>query len=116
MIHWIGGLKVKNERLRSLREKRGLSQGEAANRMGLVRTTYSNYEAGNREPDNDTLKKFSDFFNVSIDYLLGNDDTNRTMDEQANNQFNEIFYRLEPDKRKIIEDMLKALDNERSKK
>jgi len=54
-----------------LREKRGLSQVEAAKRMGIVRTTYSNYEAGNREPDIDTIKKFADFFEVSIDYLLG---------------------------------------------
>jgi transcriptional regulator with XRE-family HTH domain len=64
---------LKIERLRLLREKRGLSQGEAAKRMGIVRTTYSNYEAGNREPDIETLNKMAKFYDVSIDYLLGNE-------------------------------------------
>ena len=58
-------------RLRSLRERKKISQGEAAKRMGIVRTTYSNYEAGNREPDNYTLKVLSDFYGVTTDYLLG---------------------------------------------
>lgn len=62
---------MRNDRLRSLREKKGLSQTEAAKRLGMVRTTYSNYEAGNREPDNESLKKLAEFYEVSVDYLLG---------------------------------------------
>ena len=61
-------------RLRSLRESKKISQGEAAKRMWIVRTTYSNYEAGNREPDNYTLKILSDFYDVTTDYLLGVDE------------------------------------------
>jgi transcriptional regulator with XRE-family HTH domain len=57
-----------------LRERSGLTQSGAAKKMGIVRTTYSNYEAGNREPDNDTLKLFADFFEVTTDYLLGRTD------------------------------------------
>lgn len=41
--------------------------------MKIVRTTYSNYEAGNREPDLDTLKKIADYYEVSADYLLDRD-------------------------------------------
>lgn len=107
---------MKTERLRSLREKTGLSQGEAAKKMGIVRTTYSNYEAGNREPDNETLKKFSEFFKVSTDYLLGNDERKRTMNDQQKNEALEIYSRLPQEKKKLIDDMLKALDEERSKK
>lgn len=62
---------MRYDRLRSLRERRGISQTEAAKRMGMVRTTYSNYEAGNREPDNESLKKLAEFYEVSVDYLLG---------------------------------------------
>lgn len=102
---------MKNERLRSLRERKGLSQGEAAKKMGIVRTTYSNYEAGNREPDNDTLKKFSEFFEVSTDYLLGNDSVN-TINDQAKNAVLEAYYRLPHEKKKLIDDMIKALDDE----
>ena len=62
---------MRTDRLRGLREQRGLSQGEAAKRIGIARTTYSNYEAGNREPDIDTLIRMADFYDVSIDYLVG---------------------------------------------
>lgn len=64
---------MKVERIRALREKRGISQSRAAKDMKIVRTTYSNYEAGNREPDLDTLKKIADYYEVSIDYLLDRD-------------------------------------------
>ena len=64
-----------NDRLRQLRERMGLSQTAAAKKMGIVRTTYSNYEAGNREPDVETFIKMSDFFGVSTDYLMGNSES-----------------------------------------
>lgn len=99
---------MKSGILRSLRERKGLTQGEAAKKMGIVRTTYSNYEAGNREPDNDTLKKFSEFFEVSIDYLLGNEITN----DQAKSAVFEAYSRLPQSKKKLIDDMIKALENE----
>ena len=62
------------ERLRSLREHQELSQGEAAQKLGIIQNTYSRYERGIREPDYATLKKIANFYGVSIDYLLGNDD------------------------------------------
>lgn len=65
---------MRHDRLRSLRKIKGLSQTEAAKKLGFARTTYSNYEAGNREPDNETLQKIADFFEVSTDYLLGRTD------------------------------------------
>ncbi|SDJ62270.1 helix-turn-helix domain-containing protein [Paenibacillus naphthalenovorans] len=68
---------MKIERLRKLREKKGISQTEAAKRLGIVRTTYSNYESGNREPDIETIEKIARFYDVSVDYLLGISDTKR---------------------------------------
>lgn len=46
-------------------------QKEVAERLKINQVTYNRYEKGEREPDNDTLKKIADFFNVSTDYLLG---------------------------------------------
>lgn len=106
-----GGTYVREDRLRALRERKGLTQGGAAKKMGIVRTTYSNYEAGNREPDNDTLRKFAEFYEVSTDYLLGNNTTN----DQARNAVIEEYNRLPQEERKIVDDMIKALVAKRQK-
>lgn len=59
------------EKLRVLREQKGLSQAEVARRLNLNRITYGQYEQGKRHPDYETLIKIADYYNVSIDYLLG---------------------------------------------
>lgn len=50
----------------------------------MARTTFSGYENGTREPDHQTLQKFADYFDVSIDYLLGRTDDKKTiLDDQS---------------------------------
>ncbi len=57
-----------------LSELRGnLSQVQMAQKLGLARETYRNYETGIREPPLKLLIKMAQYFNVSVDYLLGND-------------------------------------------
>lgn len=105
---------VKSERLRALREKRGLSQAEASRRLGIVRTTYSNYEAGNRQPDNETLKKIAEFFEVSVDYLLGLDKP-FIINDQAKNAVIEEYTRLPQEEKRIVDDLIKMLVSKRPK-
>lgn len=62
------------DRLKELRNKKGMSQRELANFLQLSPSAIAMYETGQREPDSETLKKIADFFNVSIDYLLGRTD------------------------------------------
>ena len=57
--------------LKQLRVNKGLSQVELGNQVGLKQTTISQYENGKRTPENEALKNFASYFNVSIDYLLG---------------------------------------------
>ncbi|ARX66042.1 XRE family transcriptional regulator [Bacillus toyonensis] len=57
--------------LNSLRKEKKLRQEDMAKHLGIARTTYAMYEQGNREPDYDTLQKLANFFDVSVDYLLG---------------------------------------------
>ncbi len=59
------------QRLKSLREDKGLSQYNLAKSLGYSRGQIANYEQGTRRPDPDTLQRLADFFNVSVDYLLG---------------------------------------------
>ena len=58
--------------LRLLRTKKGATQKEVAESLGIDRTTYVKYENGNSEPDNKMLLKLANYYNTSIDYLLGN--------------------------------------------
>ena len=60
-----------SERLRELREEKGWSLAEIGKKLGVPRTTYSNYELGKRQPPNDMIPQFADIFGVSSDYLLG---------------------------------------------
>lgn len=57
--------------LKQLRIQKDLSQKELAARLSLSPGTISNYENGIHEPDLDTLCRFADLYDVSLDYLLG---------------------------------------------
>lgn len=61
---------IKN-RIRDLREDLDLRQIDVANATGIDQKTLSNYETGKTNPDSYALIKLADFFNVTIDYLLG---------------------------------------------
>ena len=56
--------------LREIRKKRKYSQIKVAMDLFITRETLSNYETGNRNPDLEMLVRLSDYFNVSIDYLI----------------------------------------------
>ncbi len=62
------------ERLKKLRESRGLTHTQVAEYLGITRQAYTNYENGDREIKTETLRKLVDFFNTSADYLLGTTD------------------------------------------
>ena len=62
-------------RLKKLRVEKAISQYKLAELLGFSRGQIANYEQGRREPDHSTLQKIAAFFNVSTDYLLGNDGT-----------------------------------------
>ena len=58
--------------LKELRESKGLTQSELAKLLSVSPSSIGMYEQGRREPDSETLRRISSFFNVTIDYLLGN--------------------------------------------
>jgi repressor LexA len=64
----------KMDRLRQLRKSRKLTQEEVGKHLGITAQSYSNYENDNREPDFATVSKLADYFNVSVDYLLGREE------------------------------------------
>ena len=67
-----GGEYVFKDRLRTLRTEKDVTQAEVSKILGVGTTTINGYETGIIEyPPLDKLLKLSDYFNVSIDYLVG---------------------------------------------
>lgn len=62
-------------RLKELRLKAGYTnQTDLAKELNTSQQNYSQWESGKRNPSQKTLKKLADFFNVSVDYLKGNNE------------------------------------------
>ncbi|AZK47326.1 helix-turn-helix domain-containing protein [Paenibacillus lentus] len=62
------------KRIRSLREDRDLTQTQLADYLNITQATYSRYESGNLDVPSLVLIKLSNYYNVSIDYILGQTD------------------------------------------
>lgn len=60
-----------NIRLKELRKQRRLSQIRVSIDLNMNQNTLSRYETGRREADYKTLILLADYYNVSIDYILG---------------------------------------------
>lgn len=58
-------------RIKELRESKGISMKEAARLLSMPYTTYVGYEKGQREPSSEVLIQIADFYEASIDYLVG---------------------------------------------
>ena len=61
-------------RLKELRKMKKISQLKLALDLNMNQNTISRYETMEREADYETLIKFADYFEVSLDYLLGRTD------------------------------------------
>ena len=59
------------QRLKQLRQKKGLTQQKLAEILGIKRNTYSDWENGKTEPSFENLVKLADLFEVSLDWLFG---------------------------------------------
>lgn len=61
------------ERLRSLRTARGLTQKECGKLFQLSESAIGMYERDQREPSLELVRRIADYFEVTIDYILGRD-------------------------------------------
>jgi transcriptional regulator with XRE-family HTH domain len=67
-------IKIISERLKEIREKRGLSKKELALKIGVSPSTITRYEKDGRIPKLTILQKISEALNVPINYLLGKEE------------------------------------------
>lgn len=106
--------------LKQLRELHNMTQKELADKVKVTPKAISFYELNQREPSNELLKSFSQIFNVSVDYLLGNSYILKTQEtkskaEELEEDFPEgvsVLYRanknLTPEQKEVMLRMIKA--------
>jgi DNA-binding XRE family transcriptional regulator len=63
--------------LKNIRNYYGYTRQEAADMLGISKQVYSSYENGKTNPNIKMLLKMSETFNVTIDYLVGNETTGK---------------------------------------
>lgn len=99
------------DRLRQLRLERRLSQEEVARQVGITRSAYSHYEINNRHPVYETLMKLASYFNVTLDYIIGGNDTkriNRPIETQED-KILELFKSMDYEQRQLSLGLLHSI-------
>lgn len=93
-------------RIKDLRKEKNMTQKELGIKIGVSDRTIGYYESEERFPPQDILQKLADFFNVSVDYLLGRtqktisykNEAEKTLDEQLD----EVLKKLQDDKSALM--------------
>lgn len=100
--------------LKLLRKQKGMSQQKLADLLHTSQQSVHKYENGLAEPDIQTLKKLSELFNVSIDYIVGNTEDPRKTDVFVETELTpgelknlRIYRRIGLQQKKIIDMILK---------
>lgn len=111
-------MRTLGSRLKEAREKKRLTQVEVSKKLGISNGTLSGYERDYRDPDTETLRKLANLYEVSLDWLSGNNIIFREesspyiTNDQARNDVIEAYNRLPQDKKKLVDDIIRTLINE----
>ncbi|MNW48781.1 HTH-type transcriptional regulator ImmR [compost metagenome] len=109
-------------RLKRAREKKGMTQQEVADKLGVSNGAISGYERNYRDPDTEMLKKLATLYEVSVDYLTGNVVNESTATYEVNREtklreeikrLSEMIVELPEQKRKLVEEMIRTLSDKK---
>ena len=78
-------------RIRQIRKERGLNITELAEMIGISHQSLQRYEAGKREPSIQVLIALANFFDVSVDYLIGREPKSKTIKTYQHYLFDEDY-------------------------
>lgn len=101
-------------RLFELRTERKLSQRAIAQKLHISQGTYNNWEHSKTQPSIEQLIEISRFFNVSVDYLIGNADDYGLINVKDNlapeqRKMLQLFDRLDPDTKTALIALLHSI-------
>ena len=104
--------------LRVLRDEKRISQQKLADTIGVSQPSINKYENHNIEPDIYTLKLMADYFETSIDFIVGHTTIRRKIEETQEYALNETeqtliddFRALSPEEKECILTVMKTLKN-----
>lgn len=98
------------KRLKTLRTDKNLKQSELADILELSTSTIGMYEQGRRYADLDTLKKIAEYFDVSVDYLIGRTDIKKFEDFPPQvKRIANLFAGMDPKRADNLEKLIKEL-------
>ncbi len=82
------------ERLREIRQERSLSQEKMAKLLGTSKQILSRYELGQRSPKIEQVQRYAQKLQVSVDYLLGDTETEAIYNDICSGYKDKLFYRI----------------------
>ncbi len=100
------------KRLKTLRKNKGISQRSLSKRFGYGATAVSGYENRRNEPSLDMLIQLAEYFDVTVDYLIGNEDLPKRADCMTK-QEKELLYNyreLSVDEKELVYVIAKTLN------
>ena len=92
--------------LKKLREEKGISQKQLADVVSVSQQSINKYENHNIEPDIDTLIKMADYFETSVDYIIGHSKIRRKIEAVSS-------YDLNIEEAKLVESYRALSNNQR---
>ena len=100
------------DRIKKLRDEKNISQFELSEFLGISQQALSKWENEKTEPDNDSLVKLANYFNVSTDYLLGNSESKK-IDTPYDDELEKVLFSkakdLTDDEKKTIINVINAI-------
>ena len=106
------------EKLQALLDDNDISQSKLASELGVTSQAVNRWCSNTTQPDHETLKKIANKFNVSIDYLLGNELNDKTIDNMEENKelLSKVSTELQDPTMKALYSKASELKNERDRR
>ena len=98
--------------LKQLRKRHNMTQGDLSTTLGITRSAISMYEMGTRMPDHDMMKRLSDIFNVSMDYLYEKEAPAEPELTEAEAALLVLFRQIPPERQQIYLQLLRGDSNQ----
>ena len=104
--------------LKALRQEYGISQQRLADAINVSQPSINKYENHNIEPEIEILERMADYFNTSIDYIVGHTDIRRKIEHteayhlnQAEKEMLTCFRTLNDDEKRCVNVVIRTLLN-----